>query len=287
MTMIKCRLLCALCSFSVCGGTADSGADSPASTVKNWMDGEFLCPGADGNLSWRFFGEAEWRKCPNKPEEGGGDDDGCAQVCDAVGKFYESMKDTGMCTPGSNATGGESRMLFQLDNNTKNCSSTVAAQNKDQAVADVTQQLQSHLQAGAAAGAAVVNQSQSGVGSPPGKADPAPQKNSPEHAGEGGSDPRPGENMVASSLTLTDAKEHVASAFEASGQSSSSPSGDGSAKETSHNNNASQPTTDGSRNGTATGMRDPGGADGSDATTAWVCTSLLLLVTVLLCAAVC
>ncbi|EKF26143.1 surface antigen TASV, putative,mucin-like glycoprotein, putative, partial [Trypanosoma cruzi marinkellei] len=190
------------------------------------MHGEFLCPGADGNLSWRFFGEKDWRKCPNKPGEGGGDDDGCAQVCDAVGKFYESMKDTGMCTPGSNATDGESRMLFQLGNNTKNCSSTVAAQNKDQAVADVTQQLQSHPQAGAAAGATVVNQSQSGVGSPLGEADPAPQKNLPEHAGEGGSDPRPGENMVASPLTFTDAKEHVASASEAFGQSSSSPSGD-------------------------------------------------------------
>ncbi|EKF28215.1 surface antigen TASV, putative [Trypanosoma cruzi marinkellei] len=123
--LLVLALLCCCC-LAVCGGTTDSGTDPPASTVKKWMDGEFLCPGADGNLSWRFFGEEKWRKCPNKP----GDDDGCALVCDVVGNSYENMRSVGLCTPGSNATGGESRMFFQLGNNIKNCSSTVAAQKK-------------------------------------------------------------------------------------------------------------------------------------------------------------
>ncbi|EKF27928.1 surface antigen TASV-A8, putative,surface antigen TASV, putative [Trypanosoma cruzi marinkellei] len=123
--LLVLALLCCCC-LAVCGGTTDSGTDSPASTVKNGWIGEFLCPGADGNLSWRFFGEKDWRKCPNKP----GDDDGCALVCDVVGESYKRLEIVGLCTSGSNATGGESRMFFQLGNNTKNCSSTVAAQKK-------------------------------------------------------------------------------------------------------------------------------------------------------------
>ncbi|EKF39765.1 surface antigen TASV, putative,mucin-like glycoprotein, putative [Trypanosoma cruzi marinkellei] len=106
-----------------------------------------------------------------------------------------------------------------------------------------------------------------------------------------------------------EADKHVASAPEASSRPSSSPSGAGAANEASHNNNegntqphangegsgtvtgtnAPQPTTDGSTNESAEDIAallgSFGSPDGSDATTVWVRTPLLLLVTALVCAA--
>ncbi|KAF8280080.1 Trypomastigote, Alanine, Serine and Valine rich protein (TASV), subfamily C [Trypanosoma cruzi] len=136
------------------------------------------------------------------------------------------------------------------------------------------------------------------------------EEESPEHTDEGGSAQRPSENIAASPLTSTDANEHVSSAPEASGRPSSSPSGDGAANEASHNSNEGDSESDanGEGNSTVTGTnplrptRDESanesteniaallqnfvGPDGSDVTTVWVRTPLLLLFIALVCAAV-
>ncbi|PWU83644.1 Trypomastigote, Alanine, Serine and Valine rich protein (TASV), subfamily C [Trypanosoma cruzi] len=106
-----------------------------------------------------------------------------------------------------------------------------------------------------------------------------------------------------------DANQHVASAPEASSHSPSSPSSDGAANETSHNSNEGDSESDasGEGNSTVTGTnplrptRDESAnetnediaallptfsPDGSDVTTVWVRTPLLLLVIALVCAAV-
>ncbi|PWU93001.1 Trypomastigote, Alanine, Serine and Valine rich protein (TASV), subfamily C [Trypanosoma cruzi] len=135
------------------------------------------------------------------------------------------------------------------------------------------------------------------------------KEESPKQTAEDGSAQRPSENIAASPLTSTDAKEHVASAPEASSHSPSSPSSDGAANETSHNSNEGDSESDasGEGNSTVTGTnplrpaRDESAnettediaallpnfsPDGSDVTTVWVRTPLLLLVIALVCAAV-
>ncbi|EAN93901.1 hypothetical protein Tc00.1047053511861.120 [Trypanosoma cruzi] len=207
-------LLCCCCCLSVCGTPV------PAKTL---MSVHVSCSRTDGRLGWRLPNETGWRKCANKPAEGGGGEDECALVCIAAGYVYKDAENPRPCVPDGGPTDVWTGIGMRLSENVKNCSSAAAPT------------------------ATVAGQAQSGVGSPPGEAAEAPQK-SPEHTDEGGSYP---------SLS-----EHVASAPEASSQTPSSPSG-----------------------GTATGVRDPGGADSSDAATVWVRTSLLL-VTALICAAV-
>ncbi|PWV15023.1 Trypomastigote, Alanine, Serine and Valine rich protein (TASV), subfamily C [Trypanosoma cruzi] len=136
------------------------------------------------------------------------------------------------------------------------------------------------------------------------------KEESPKQTAEDGSAQRPSENITASPLTSTDANEHVASAPEASGRPSSSPSGDGAANETSHSSNEGDSESDASGEGNSTvagtnplrPTRDESAnestediaallqnfvvLDGSDVTTMWVRTPLLLLVIALVCAAV-
>ncbi|PWU98369.1 Trypomastigote, Alanine, Serine and Valine rich protein (TASV), subfamily B [Trypanosoma cruzi] len=224
-------LLCCCCCLSVCG---------TAVPEKTLMIVHVSCSRTDGKLRWRLPNETGWRNCSNKPAEGGGGEDDCALVCIAAGYVYKDAENNELCAPGGGPSVVWTGIGIFLSENVKNCSSV------------------------AAPAAAVVGQTQSGVGSPPGEAAEAPQK-SPEHTDEGGSYPSLNENFAVSPLTSTDTNEHVASAPEASSQTPSSPSG-----------------------GTATGMRDPGGADSSDAATVWVRTPLLLLLlfTALICAAV-
>ncbi|KAF5221963.1 Trypomastigote Alanine Serine and Valine rich protein (TASV) subfamily B [Trypanosoma cruzi] len=247
-------LLCCCCCLSVCGTAV------PAKTL---MDVHVSCSRTDGKLIWRLPGETGWRKCANKPAEGGGGEDECALVCIAAEYVYKDAENNGLCAPGGRPSVVWTSIGIFLSENIKNCSSAAAPT------------------------AAVVGQAQSGVGSPPGEAAETPQKKSPEHTDEGGSYPKLSENFAVSLLTSTDTNEHVASAPEASSQTPSSPSGDNAAQETSHNNNEGNSQADVNGGGTATGMRDPGGADSSDAAILWVRTPLLLLLfTALICAAV-
>ncbi|KAF5214500.1 Trypomastigote Alanine Serine and Valine rich protein (TASV) subfamily C [Trypanosoma cruzi] len=326
-------LLCCCCCLSVCG---------TAVPAKTFLFVAFSCPGTDGKLSWRLRGEEEWKKCPKKPGEVDQDNDERARVCVAGGDFYEYSKKRAreFCRPPSDRV----EFLFEIEFATYenlSSSSSATAQNNDREATDGAQQLQSQPQAGKAAPAAmaaapttpVVGQAQSGVVSPPREATEAPQKKlpeqtaedgpapmlsenitveeeSPEHTDEGGSAQRPSENIAASPLTSTDANEHVASAPEASGRPSSSPSGDGAANEASHNSNEGDSESDANGEGTSTvtgtnplqPTRDESanesteniaallqnfvGPDGSDVTTVWVRTPLLLLFIALVCAAV-
>ncbi|PWV15027.1 Trypomastigote, Alanine, Serine and Valine rich protein (TASV), subfamily C [Trypanosoma cruzi] len=328
-------LLCCCCCLSVCG------TDVPA---KSFVIVHFSCPGTDGKLSWRLQGEEEWKKCPKKPEEVDQDSDERARLCVAGGDFYEygGVKRTRrlFCLPPSDQVEFLFAIKFATYGDLRNSSSAMA-QNNDREATDGAQRLQSQPQTGTAAPAAtaaastkaVVDQAQSGVGSPSREAAEAPQKKSPDHTAEDGSAPsssenitvkeespkqtaedgsaqRPSENIAASPLTSTDAKEHVTSAPEASGRPSSSPSGDGAANETSHSSNEGDSESDASGEGNSTvagtnplrPTRDESAnestediaallqnfvvLDGSDVTTVWVRTPLLLLVIALVCAAV-
>ncbi|RNF14548.1 putative surface antigen TASV, putative,mucin-like glycoprotein [Trypanosoma cruzi] len=325
-------LLCCCCCLSVCG------TDVPA---KSFMIVHFSCPGTDGKLSWHLQDEEEWKKCPKKPEEVDQDNDERAQLCVAGGDFYEYWKSRRriFCSRPSKQVEFMFAIEFATYGGLRNSSSAMA-KNNDREATDGAQQPQSQPQTGTAAPAAmaaapttaVVGQAHSGVGSPSREAAEAQQKKSPDQTAEDGSAQRPSEkitvkeespkqtaedgsaqrpseNIAASPLTSTDAKEHVASAPEASSHSPSSPSSDGAANETSHNSNEGDSESDASGEGssTVTGTnplrpaRDESAnettediaallpnfsPDGSDVTTVWVRTPLLLLVIALVCAAV-
>ncbi|EAN81802.1 mucin-like glycoprotein [Trypanosoma cruzi] len=340
-------LLCCCCCLSVCG---------TAVPAKSLVFVHFSCPGTDGKLSWHLRGEEEWKKCPKKPEEVDQDSDERARLCVAGGDFYEYWKSRRriFCAPPSDQVEFMFEIKFATYGGLRNSSSAMA-QNNDREATDGAQRLQSQPQTGTAAPAAtaaastkaVVDQAQSGVGSPSREAAEAPQKKSPDHTAEDGSAPSSSENIAASPLTSAEgavqsrqrddgsvvdervqrkgespgnvqdasplggvANEHVASAPEASGRPSSSPSGDGAANETSHNSNEGDSESDASGEGNSTvagtnplrPTRDESAnestediaallqnfvvLDGSDVTTVWVRTPLLLLVIALVCAAV-
>ncbi|EKF27180.1 surface antigen TASV, putative,hypothetical protein, partial [Trypanosoma cruzi marinkellei] len=229
-----------------------------------------------------------WRNCSKKPGEVHKTNDDCEQVCVAAGKFYQQYRVTkSLCIP---FRSNESYVAFGMNLSWKeieNCSLAAEVKNNQHA-ANGAQQLLSHQAAAAPAPAAVVGQAQSG-------ADPTPEKSS-ERTEKGDSRPLPIENGTALPLTAAegavqseqrdgksvvdeevhgggkslgnledatppggDANEHVASAPEASSQSSSSPSGDDADQDTSHNNNedGSQPGTNGEGTDTVAGTTTP------------------------------
>ncbi|EKF29017.1 surface antigen TASV, putative,hypothetical protein, partial [Trypanosoma cruzi marinkellei] len=282
--LLVLALLCCCC-FSVCRASDRHAEESATVGVV------VSCPGTDGNLGWRLLNETSWRNCSKKPGEVNKANDDCEQVCVAAENFYQQYRVTkSLCIPFlSNQTYVAFGMNFSWKE-IENCSLAAEVKNTQHA-ANAAQQLPSQQAAAAPAVApapAAVGQAQSGAAPTPGK--------SSERTEKGDSGPLPIENGNAIPLTAAegavqsgkrdgksvvdeevhgggkslgnledatppggDANEHVASAPEASSQSSSSPSRDDAEQGTSHNNNedGSQPGTNGEGTDTVPGTTTP------------------------------
>ncbi|PWV20497.1 Trypomastigote, Alanine, Serine and Valine rich protein (TASV), subfamily A [Trypanosoma cruzi] len=324
--LLVLALLCCCC-LSVCRATASGVRSTVASTII-LVEVEVLSAETDGKLRWRLPDEEDWRKCAKKPGRTPESGDDCTRLCDEAWGIYDDPDINEMCIFGSDPNNAAFQMKFETHGDLKNCSLGEAPNTDRvtaggaQHLAGAAPPVASTAPAVSADG---VRQAESGAEGSPGDSAEAPRNKLPDPTAKRRPDPTTSETVTASPLTSTegaiqsrqrddesvvtkgvhgggetpgnlqdatpptgDANQHVASAPEASSHSPSSPSSDDAAQETSHNDNAPQPITDGGTNGTATAMQGPGGADSSDTTTVWVRTPLLplLLVTALVCAAV-